>query len=118
MALFYLYRWIRGTFAIQAALGLVFVIIINAAVSALGLSTINFILRGILDVGVLAVIILFQPEIRQLLYRLGQNTNLDRFFVQSNSENTIYGVIYVVRSMSHSKPRALILFAPSFSFLH
>jgi len=61
MVLFYLYRWIRGTFAIQAAVGLVFVIIINAVVSALGLTTINFILRGILDVGVLAVFIIFQP---------------------------------------------------------
>ncbi|MDZ7689564.1 MAG: hypothetical protein U5K69_00075 [Balneolaceae bacterium] len=34
--LFYLYRWIRGSFAIQAAVGLVFIIIINALVSASG----------------------------------------------------------------------------------
>src|SRR5699024_5898833 len=117
MALFYLYRWIRGTFAIQAALGLVFVIIINAVVSALGFSTINFILRGILDVGVLAVIILFQPEIRKLLYRLGQNTNLDRFFVQSSSETIIDEVITAVRDMSRSQTGALIVFAGSSSLL-
>ncbi|MDX1618244.1 MAG: TIGR00159 family protein, partial [Balneolaceae bacterium] len=68
LILFYLYRWIRGSFAIQAAVGLVFIILINALVSALGLTTINFILRSILDVGVLAVFIIFQPEIRKLLY--------------------------------------------------
>lgn len=113
--LFYLYRWIRGTFAIQAAVGLVFIIIINAAVSALGFTTINFILRGILDVGVLAVIIIFQPEIRKLLYRLGQNTNLDRFFVRSNSDTIIDGVIDAVRNMSHSQTGALIVFARSSS---
>jgi diadenylate cyclase len=111
MVLFYLYRWIRGTFAIQAAVGLVFIIIINAVVSALGLTTINFILRGILDVGVLAVFIIFQPEIRRLLYRLGQNTNLDRFFIRSNSDSIIDEVIDAVRSMSHTKTGALIVFA-------
>jgi len=115
MVLFYLYRWIRGTFAIQAAVGLVFVIIVNAVVSALGLTTINFILRGILDVGVLAVIIIFQPEIRKLLYSLGQNTNLDRFFVHSNSDTIIDEVIDAVRNMSHSKTGALIVFARSSS---
>ncbi|MEL7832943.1 diadenylate cyclase CdaA [Fodinibius sp. Rm-B-1B1-1] len=111
MVLFYLYRWIRGTFAIQAALGLVFIIIVNAAVSALGLTTINFILRGILDVGILAVFIIFQPEIRKLLYSLGQNTNLDRFFVRSNSDTIIDEVVDAVRDMAHTKTGALIVFA-------
>ena len=111
MVLFYLYRWIRGTFAIQAAVGLVFIIIINAAVSALGLTTINFILRGILDVGILAVFIIFQPEIRKLLYSLGQNTNLDRFFVRSNPNTIIDEVVDAVRDMSHTKTGALIVFA-------
>ncbi|WP_440999954.1 diadenylate cyclase CdaA [Fodinibius sp. SL11] len=113
MVLFYLYRWIRGTFAIQAAVGLVFIIIINAAVSALGLTTINFILRAILDVGILAVFIIFQPEIRKLLYSLGQNTNLDRFFVHSNSDTIIDEVVDAVRDMSHTKTGALIVFARS-----
>ena len=111
MVLFYLYRWIRDTFAIQAAVGLVFIIIINAAVSALGLTTINFILRGILDVGILAVFIIFQPEIRKLLYSLGQNTNLDRFFVRSNPNTIIDEVVDAVRDMSHTKTGALIVFA-------
>lgn len=113
--LFYLYRWIRGTFAIQAAVGLVFIIIINAVVSAMGLTTINFILRRILDVGVLAVFIIFQPEIRKLLYSLGQNTNLDRFFVQTGSESIIEEVIDAARNMAHSKTGALIVFARSSS---
>lgn len=115
MALFYLYKWIRGTFAIQAAVGLVFVIILNALVSALGLTTINFILRSIMDVGVLAVFIIFQPEIRKLLYRLGQNTNLDRFFMRSNSETVIDEVIEAVKSMARTKTGALIVFARSSS---
>lgn len=111
--LYFLYKWIRGTFAIQAAIGLIFIIIINAIVGALGLTTINFILRRILDVGVLAVFIIFQPEIRKLLYSLGQNTNFDRFFVRSNSDTVIDEVIDAVKKMSHSQTGALIVFARS-----
>jgi len=111
LVLFYLYRWVRGTFAIQAALGLVFIILINAAVSILGLSTLNFILRSILDVGVLAVFIIFQPEIRKLLYSLGQNTTLDRLFGRTNTMSVVEEVVEAVRNMSHSKTGALIVFA-------
>lgn len=115
LVLFYFYKWVRGTFAIQAALGLVFVILINAGVSILGLSTLNFILRSILDVGVLAVIIIFQPEIRKLLYSLGQNTTLDRFFGRGNTVSVVEEVVTAVRNMSHSKTGALIVFARSSS---
>ncbi len=115
LVLYYLYRWIRGTFAVQAGIGLVFIILINVLVSALGLTTINFILRGILDVGVLAVFIIFQPEIRKLLYRLGQNTNLDRLFVRSNSDTLIDEVIEAVKNLARTKTGALIVFARSSS---
>lgn len=115
LVLYYLYRWIRGTFAIQAGIGLLFVILINVIVSALGLTTINFILRSILDVGVLAVFIIFQPEIRKLLYRLGQNTNLDRLFERTNSETLIDEVIEAVKNLARTKTGALIVFARSSS---
>lgn len=111
--LYYLYRWIRGTFAIQAAAGLLFIIILNAVVSMLGLTTINFILGQMLNVGVIALFIIFQPEIRRLLYRLGKNTNLNRLFVRSGSEVLIDEVIDAARNMSQTKTGALIVFARS-----
>lgn len=115
LVLYYLYRWIRGTFAIQAALGLLFIILINAAVSLLGFTTLNFMLRSILDVGVLAVFIIFQPEIRKLLYSLGQNTTFSRFIGKAGSDTVIDEVIEAVKNMSHSKTGALIVFARSSS---
>ena len=111
LVLFYLYKWIRGTFAIQAALGLLFIILINAAVSILGFSTLNFMLRSVLDVGVLAVFIIFQPEIRKLLYNLGQNTSFDRFIGRTGSDTMIDEVINAVRNMAQTKTGALIVFS-------
>lgn len=115
MVLYYLYRWVRGTFAIQAALGLLFIILLNAGVSILGFTTLNFMLRSMLDVGVLALIIIFQPEIRKLLYNLGQNTSLDRFIGAAGSDSMIEEVIDAVRSMAKDKTGALIVFARSSS---
>lgn len=115
LVLYYLYRWIRGTFALQAALGLLFIIILNAGVSLLGFSTLNFMLRSVLDVGVLAVFIIFQPEIRKLLYNLGQNTSFDRFAGRSGSDDMISEVIEAVRNMAQTKTGALIVFARSSS---
>tara|TARA_R100001143_G_C3361215_1_gene136148 strand:- start:1284 stop:2093 length:810 start_codon:yes stop_codon:yes gene_type:complete len=111
LVLFYLYKWIRGTFAIQAALGLLFIILINAAVSLLGFTTLNFMLRSVLDVGVLAVFIIFQPEIRKLLYNLGQNTSFDRFIGRTGSDSMIDEVINAVRNMAQTKTGALIVFS-------
>jgi len=115
LVLFYLYRWIRGTFAIQAALGLLFIIVINAVVSLLGFTTLNFMLRSVLDVGVLAVFIIFQPEIRKLLYSLGQNTTFDRLMGRTGSESVIEEVITAVKNMAQTKTGALIVFAKSSS---
>ena len=113
--LVYLYQWIRGTFAIQAAIGIVLLVIINLGIRVLGFSTIDFILSGILDVGILAVFIIFQPEIRKLLYRLGTNTSLDRFFTRASSDDMIDEVIDAVKVMSKEKIGALIVFARSSS---
>lgn len=113
--LVYLYRWIRGTFAIQATIGIFFVILINFIIRLLGFETINFILKSILDVGILAVFILFQPEIRKLLYRIGNNTSFDRFFSRTGSSDMIDEVIEATKKMAKHRTGALIVFARSSS---
>lgn len=113
MAIFYIYRWIRGSFAVPAFFGIIIIFAVNALVSVLGLSTINFILRRITDVGILAVIIIFQPEIRKLLYNLGQNTSFDKIFGRKESGSVIEEVIDAVKTMSRQKTGALIVFAKS-----
>lgn len=109
--LVYLYRWIRGTFAIYATVGIIVIVLVNFFISILGFTTINFILKSILDVGILAVFILFQPEIRKLLYRLGNNTRFDLFSSKSASNEMIDEVINAVKKMAKSKTGALIVFA-------
>lgn len=113
LVLYYLYRWIRGSFAVPALIGIIIVFVVNAMVSVFGLTTINFVMGRILDVGVLAVIIIFQPEIRNLLYNIGHNTNLNKFFSRSETMSVINETIDAVKTLSRNKTGALIVFAKS-----
>jgi len=114
-ALFTVYRWIRGSFAVPAFVGLIIIFLVNILVNALGFTTIHFILRNLLDVGVLAVFIIFQPEIRKLLYNIGQNTSIDRFFRSSQDDTVIDEVVDAVRQLSRTRTGALIVFAKNAS---
>lgn len=110
-ALFFFYRALRGTYAIRTFLGLVALFALNALVSYLGLNTINFLLRNILDVGIIALIIIFQPEVRQILTKIGQNRMFGIWSSQRQSLNVIDEVIDAVKVMTKSKTGALIVFA-------
>lgn len=109
--LFYLYRWIRGTFAVPVFFGIIIIFIINALVSIFGLTTIEFAMRRVIDVGVLAVIIIFQPEIRKLLYNIGRNTSFDKFMNRQEPVQIADEVIEAVKEMARKKIGALIVFA-------
>jgi len=110
-ALFTVYKWIRGSFAVPAVIGLIIIFVVNILVNALGFTTIHFILRNLVDVGVLAVFILFQPEIRKLLYKLGQNTSIDRFFKANHDGVATEEILESVRHLSRHKTGALIVLA-------
>ena len=63
--IFLLIRSIRGdSMILNIVLVLVFILILQAVVSALNMRMMTVLLNTLLDVGVLAIIILFQPEIR------------------------------------------------------
>lgn len=109
--LYFLYRWIRGSFAVPAFVGVIIVFAINALVNVLGLTTISFVMRRILDVGILAVIIIFQPEIRKLLYNIGRNTSLDKFFNRNEPISVTDEVIDAIKILARHKTGALIVFS-------
>ena len=107
-----IYRWIRGTYAIRAGVGILFLLLINFIIRLFGFTTIDFILSAILDVGILAVFIIFQPEIRGLLYQIGQNPSLRLFGGKTSTEQVIDEVVEAVKVMAKDYVGALIVFAP------
>ena len=75
--IFFLIRSIRGdSTVLNIVLVLVLLLVAQAVVSALNMRMMTVLLNTLLDVGVLAIIILFQPEIRHMLNRLAVNSGL------------------------------------------
>lgn len=82
----------------------------------LNLNTIVWILSNTLSVGIMALIVVFQPELRKALEQLGKGKHLTDFFsfgeaehVGSFSEKTMEEIIKASEKMSAAKTGALIL---------
>ena len=79
LLIFFIVRSIRGDSTVfNIVIVLVVLLLLQALVSALGMRMMTALLSALLDVGVLAVIILFQPEIRHMLNRFAVQSGLTR----------------------------------------
>ena len=111
--LYRLYLFMRGTIAVQIFLGLVALYLTQAFVAWLDMNLLQAIFSAISEVFVLAVIILFQPEIRRLLLMLGRNPLVRRFVSSSDHDEMITEVVAATREMSKKQIGALLVFERS-----
>ena len=74
-----IYKLLRGTIAFNIFIGLMLLYGVWYAVSFLEMRLLTFLLGPFVGFGVLILIIIFQPEIRQFLLLLGNNTLKNRF---------------------------------------
>lgn len=72
LIIFLLFRWTKGSSTIYIIVAVLLVLFIQIFATALGLKMISMIFGVIIDVGVIGLIVLFQPEIRRLLSSLGR----------------------------------------------
>lgn len=72
---------IKGTKAVQLLKGIVVILLIRVVSEFFGLNTLSWLTQQAIDWGFLAIIIIFQPELRRALEQLGRG----RFFSRSNS---------------------------------
>ncbi len=75
----------RNTRAYQLLKGIALVLIISQLSEIFGLSAVSFILKNTLQVGLIAVVILFQPEIRKGLSEMGSR-GFKLFNIEENKE--------------------------------
>ena len=107
------YRLIRGTIAVQVAVALLGLYAVNEVVRAVGLTTLTTLFGAVGDVFVLAVLILFAPEIRQALFLLGRNPIVRRLVTQPPRQKITDEVMGAIEEMSRTRVGSLIAFARS-----
>ena len=119
LIMYYVYKIARGTPAPSILVGILLIYVIWFIVRALKMEMLSEILGSIISVGVIALIVVFQPEIRRFLQVLGnrglrrQNSFWNRiFFFKETKDNDYEYLTPLVRAcidMSASKTGVLIL---------
>lgn len=113
MMLYYLYRVTRGTNAFSIILGVAMLYLMYVVVRALNMELLSGILGQFIGVGIIAVVVIFQPEIRRFLQMLGlqQNKRISRLFSGENNEDDldVDSLVKACVDMSETKTGALIV---------
>jgi len=98
----------------QLMKGIAFLIIATFLSGLLKLRILNFILTSVMTYGVIALLVIFQPELRRALEQLGSNS-FNKFFgmdksLKDKTKEDIYKVIIAVQELAKTKTGALIVF--------
>lgn len=119
--LYFLFRFIKGSSAINIFIAIIIVLLVQLVATALGMKMVSSVLGTVINVGAIAIIIIFQPELRRLLSSLGrsagskleQRTFLLKLFPkkisQSADTEAMKEIAEACRTMGEQKTGALIL---------
>lgn len=118
--LYQVYKLIRGSIAVNIFLGILSLYLVYLIVRAAQMELLAKILGQFMGVGVLAMIILFQPEIRKFLLLIGRSTEINRgnlFKTLQNWRQThndgfdVHQLIEAVKNLKATRTGALIVFS-------
>jgi diadenylate cyclase len=101
---------IRGTKAVQLLKGILVILLVRVVSESLGFQTLSWMMEQAITYGFLAIIIIFQPELRRALEQLGRG----KFFTRSSNqddedpEQTVEAIIKATEYMAKRRIGALI----------
>jgi diadenylate cyclase len=117
--LFQIYRILRGSLGFNIFLALVLIWILWWLVESLGMPLLSSILRQFINVGIIALLIVFQPEVRRFLILVGQGSLQNQFLTKllgrdlspwtPQKEKILSEILKAIEQMSTEKTGALIL---------
>lgn len=107
------FKIVRGSRAWQLIKGIALLVVATWVSGLLNLKILNWILTSIMNLGVIAVIVIFQPELRRGLEQLGTN-KITKFFgidkdLATKTKEDIYKVVIAAKELSNAKTGALIV---------
>ncbi len=116
--IYQVYKMIRGSLAVNIFLGILALYLVYLVVKAAQMELLATILGQFMGVGVLAMIILFQPELRKFLLVIGRSTELNRDFFKSlanwrnrfHDDFDISEVTEAVKTLKATHTGALVVF--------
>lgn len=106
-----IYNLLRETRAEQLLKGILFVFLLIPISELLQLRTLSWIINQTITIGVLTIVIIFQPEIRKALEHLGRSTFTDRHILEDEEtrNEVVNEMVNAVMNLSESRTGALIV---------
>ena len=104
---------VRKTNSRNVARGIFLLAVLLVLSYLFGLTMINFLLRRAMELGLIALVILFQPELRRMLERFGSSFVSNRSLSTPEMETAIAQCVLACEEMSASRTGALIIFERS-----
>ena len=113
LLLYFFFRIVKGSRAWQLIKGIALLFVATWLSEVLNLQILRFILTGIMNWGVIAIIVIFQPELRRGLEQLG-TTKFAKFFgmekdIITRTKEDIYKIVIAAAELSKMKHGALIV---------
>ena len=102
--------FVRRTNSYNLAKGILVFLIVMLLANLFGLKMISFALQKAAELGLIALVILFQPELRRLLERMGSGFLTSRGEIGTEIDSAIAHTVLACTEMSASKTGALIIF--------
>ncbi|MBA2564950.1 MAG: TIGR00159 family protein [Gemmatimonadetes bacterium] len=102
-----IFMLIRGTRAVQMLMGFLILMLGASLAQLLSLSALNRMLTALQAVWLVAIVLVFQPELRTALARLGRNRYL-RFFVKPERSPVLEEIVVAARELSKARVGALL----------
>lgn len=102
LLLYYLFRLFRQSRSGQLVKGVVILLIMFAISAIANLTMVRFILKSVFEFFVIILVVVFQPELRQGLERLGRSNMTLRNFMNSNSQSPETFVMKAISDVSDS----------------
>ena len=108
-----LLRLIRSTSAARVARAILLLLAITLLTDVLNLYTLNWLLNKILEVGAIALIIVFQPELRRALERVGAQLHFHLLATEptaSIEQSAVNATVQACEIMSRERVGVLLVF--------
>ena len=121
--MYWIYRMTKGTNAPYILSGIIAVYLLWVVVRALNMELLSTILGQLISVGAIALIIVFQPELRRFLQMIGMRQKHFNFITRIFStgddavQTNVVPIVTACREMSETKTGALIVIARAVNLL-
>jgi uncharacterized protein (TIGR00159 family) len=119
--IYFIYKYVRGTAAVNIFIGIILFLLLLTIVTELKMRLLTLMLGSVASIGLISLIVIFQPEIRRVLLMIGNRTLkgrfnfLDKYFNFTGIRNSSFidalcdKLIVAIQNLSKARTGALLV---------